>query len=125
MAELQVDSVVVTLGMTIIVAGIVTWATSGKSIVKDIPEALTTLSKSWIFGLPGAFFVALAFTIATWYLLRQTPYGRYLEAVGVNRSAARLVGMGAGVIPGDGAEFAASLEEQRAKLAAVLGAKAK
>jgi hypothetical protein len=33
--------------------------------------------------------------------------------------------MGAGVIPGDGVEFAASIDEQRAKLAAVLGAKAK
>jgi tripartite-type tricarboxylate transporter receptor subunit TctC len=39
--------------------------------------------------------------------------------------SARLVGMGAGVIPGNGAEFAASIDEQRAKLAAVLGAKAK
>ena len=37
--------------------------------------------------------------------------------------ASRLIGMGAGVIPGDGAEFAASIDEQRAKLAAVLGAK--
>ena len=35
--------------------------------------------------------------------------------------ASRLIGMGAGVIPGDGAEFAASTEEQRAKLAAALG----
>jgi tripartite-type tricarboxylate transporter receptor subunit TctC len=39
--------------------------------------------------------------------------------------ASRLIGMGAGVIPGDGVEFAASIDEQRAKLAAVLGAKAK
>jgi tripartite-type tricarboxylate transporter receptor subunit TctC len=37
--------------------------------------------------------------------------------------ASRLIGMGAGVIPGDGVEFAASIDEQRAKLAAVLGAK--
>jgi tripartite-type tricarboxylate transporter receptor subunit TctC len=37
--------------------------------------------------------------------------------------ASRLVGMGAGVIPGDGVEFAASIDEQRAKLAAVLGTK--
>ena len=37
--------------------------------------------------------------------------------------ASRLIGMGSGVIPGDGAEFAASIDEQRAKLAAVLGEK--
>jgi tripartite-type tricarboxylate transporter receptor subunit TctC len=37
--------------------------------------------------------------------------------------ASRLIGMGAGVIPGDGVEFTASIDEQRAKLAAVLGAK--
>jgi tripartite-type tricarboxylate transporter receptor subunit TctC len=35
----------------------------------------------------------------------------------------RLIGMGAGVIPGDGVEFAASIDAQRAKLAAVLGGK--
>src|SRR6476646_2609967 len=39
--------------------------------------------------------------------------------------ASRLIGMGAGVIPGDGVEFAASIDAQRAKLAAVLGAKAR
>lgn len=91
--KVHVDSVVVTLGMTIIVAGIVTWVTSGKAIVKDIPEVLTSLSKSWFPGLPGALFVSLAIAIATWFVIRQTPYGRYLEAVGVNRSAARLVGL--------------------------------
>jgi len=37
--------------------------------------------------------------------------------------ASRLIGMGAGVIPGDGVEFAASIDAQRAKLAAVLGGK--
>lgn len=37
--------------------------------------------------------------------------------------ASGLIGMGAEVIPGDGVEFAASIDEQRAKLAAVLGTK--
>ncbi len=37
--------------------------------------------------------------------------------------AARYIATGAGVAPGDGAEFAASIDEQRAKLAAVLGPK--
>ena len=39
--------------------------------------------------------------------------------------AARLIGLGAGVLPGDAAEFAASIDEQRAKLAGALGAKGK
>ena len=39
--------------------------------------------------------------------------------------ASRLIGIGAGVLPGDGAEFAASIDEQRAKLAGALGAKPK
>jgi tripartite-type tricarboxylate transporter receptor subunit TctC len=37
--------------------------------------------------------------------------------------ASRLIGMGSGVAPGDGVEFAASIDEQRAKLAAALGVK--
>src|SRR4051794_10134833 len=39
--------------------------------------------------------------------------------------ASRLIGIGAGVLPGDGAEFAASIDEQRAKLAGALGVKAR
>lgn len=90
---IKVDSVVVTLGMTIIVAGLVNWRTGGQAIVSGIPKELTAIAKPWLFGLPGAFYISLLMTVITYYLLRHVPYGRYLEAVGTNVSAARLVGL--------------------------------
>jgi ribose transport system permease protein len=89
----KVDSVVVTLGMTTIVGGLVTWKTSGTAIVNGIPDSLTSVSNTWLFGIPGAFFIALAITALTYYLLAHMPFGRYLHAMGANRAAARLVGL--------------------------------
>lgn len=89
----KVDSVVVTLGMTTIVGGFVTWKSSGQSVVNGIPNSLTSVSNTWLLGVPGAFFIALAVTAVTYYLLAQTPFGRYLHAMGANRAAARLIGL--------------------------------
>ena len=69
------------------------WKSGGQAIVNGIPTVLTSLAKPLVFGIPTCFFIALLFAAATWYLLRQTPFGRYLQAVGTNRSAARLVGL--------------------------------
>jgi ribose transport system permease protein len=91
--KVGVDSVVVTLGMTIILAGVVTWRTEGRAIVAGIPESLTSVSRTWVAMLPGALFVAALVCLVTYYIVRQTTYGRALEAVGINREAAGLVGL--------------------------------
>ena len=88
----RVDSVVVTLGTATIVAGAVTWKTDGVSIVQGIPDSLTALSDPLI-GIPKSFFIAIAVVAITYVLLRHTAFGRYVDAIGSNLGAARLVGL--------------------------------
>lgn len=90
--RLGVNSVVSTLGTATLIAGLVALKTNGKSIVSGIPEELTDfVSGTWL-GIPRGFYVAIVVTVGVWYLLRQTPWGRYLAAIGDNREAARLLG---------------------------------
>jgi ribose transport system permease protein len=88
-----VNSVVTTLGTATIIQGIVTWKTSGVSILSGIPTGLTDFGTGTFLGIPQTAFVALALALGVYYLLVYTPYGRHLHAVGSNRTAARLVGL--------------------------------
>jgi ribose transport system permease protein len=90
--RLGVNSVVSTLGTATLIAGVVALKTNGKSIVSGIPDGLTDfVSGTWL-GIPRGFYVAVIVSLGVWYLLRQTPWGRYLAAIGDNREAARLLG---------------------------------
>lgn len=88
-----VDSVIVTLAMTTLLAGVATWYTAGKSIVSGIPESLLSVSNPIVVGIPISFVIALLITAVTAFVLKNTPFGRYLHAIGSNSSAAHLVGL--------------------------------
>lgn len=90
---LKVNSVIATLGVTIIIAGVVQSITDGTSIVAGIPVSLTDFGSSRVLGIPTVVVVALAIAALTAYLLRTTPFGRLLFAIGSNRKAAGLVGL--------------------------------
>ncbi|MEA2378557.1 MAG: ribose transport system permease protein [Thermoleophilaceae bacterium] len=89
----KINSVIATLGMTILISGVVQWVTSGNSIVDGIPTGLTDFGSRNLLGIPVVVFVALVLVLAVYYVLRHTAYGRYLYALGSNRSAGRLVGI--------------------------------
>ncbi|RWA61151.1 ABC transporter permease [Mesorhizobium sp.] len=88
-----INSLITTLGTSIIIHGIVVWKTNGVSIVSNIPPALTRFGSGAVFGVPLPLFALLAVTIAIAYLAYHTPFGRYMYAIGSNASAARLVGI--------------------------------
>lgn len=88
-----VDSVIVTLAMTTLLAGVATWLTGGQSIVTGIPEELLSVANPVVPGVPISFLIALLVTIGTAFMMASTPFGRYLHAIGSNASAARLVGL--------------------------------
>jgi ribose transport system permease protein len=91
--RLNVNAVITTLGVSIIIAGIITLKTGGITIAGAIPTAVTDFGTLTWFGIPRSV-VALAVVAAlVYYLLEHTPYGRYLYALGSNRSAARLTGI--------------------------------
>lgn len=91
--KVKVNSVVTTLGTMTLIAGVVGWKSGGKSIVEGIPSSLSEFLTEQVLGIPVSFLIALAVTVGVYYVLRHTPFGRYLDAIGDNRSAARLLGV--------------------------------
>lgn len=89
----RITSVIATLGMTIVIEGIVQWKTSGKPIVNGIPTALTDFGAGSVLGLPKLAWTALVLCAVVYYLTARTVYGRRLYAIGSNSTAARLVGL--------------------------------
>jgi ribose transport system permease protein len=92
-AYLGVNAIIGTLGVSIVLQGVMNAATGGIPISSGLDEGLTRLSVSLIAGVPTLFLIMLLVALVAWFVLRQTPYGRYLQAVGSNLSAARLTGI--------------------------------
>lgn len=88
-----VNAVITTLGMSIILGGIMLQKTSGITVTGDIPLSFSQFGSTNWFGIPKVAYVLVVIAIAVYYLLEYTPYGRYLYAFGSNRDAARLVGI--------------------------------
>ncbi len=88
-----VNAVIVTLGVSVIIHGIVQLRTGGKSITEGIPTAWLDFGSAAILGVPLILITALAVAGAAYYVLMYTPYGRQLYMIGANRQAARLAGL--------------------------------
>jgi ribose transport system permease protein len=88
-----VNGIVTTLGMSILLAGLVILYTGDQSIVNGIPEDLTSFGSDTVLGIPAVVLMTAAIAAAVGYVMTQTPVGRYLYSVGSNPAAARLVGL--------------------------------
>jgi len=89
----RVPSLVVTLGTTSLMSGIVQWITNS-STISGIDSALTTAVVGIrVLGIPLAFYYALVGAIIMWYVFDYTPLGRRLLFVGRGREVARLNGI--------------------------------
>lgn len=95
-AILGVNSFISTLGFSILLGGLVQWYTGGIDIISGIDRALTGFGSGVVVpGLPQTFILVVLITLACWFVLTNTPYGRKLRAVGSNARAATLVGLNA------------------------------
>jgi len=92
-AMLGLNSLITTLGVATVLVGSISFYTEGVSILTGIPTALTDVGSGLWLGLPRPLFLLAVAALFVWYLLDHTPYGRYLQAVGSNANAARLVGL--------------------------------
>jgi ribose transport system permease protein len=92
-AKAGVNALIATLGTATVITGVVQWYTGGLSIVTGIPDSLTRLVTTQWLGLPRIALFTIGAAVLIWYALAHTPYGRYLQSVGSNRVAARLVGI--------------------------------
>ena len=88
-----INSIITTLGMSTILQGLVYGYTGGMAIVKGVPTALRNLASPTVLGLPLPVYYMLAIAVVVWYMLEQTPLGRYFYAIGGSKEAARLAGI--------------------------------
>jgi ribose transport system permease protein len=92
-AYLGVNSIIGTLGVSTILGGLVNGYTGGIPISDRLSPVLTNISVQTVAGMPVLFILMIIIGAATWFMLTQTPYGRYLSAVGANIESARLTGI--------------------------------
>lgn len=91
--KLQMSPFVTTLGMSMLLAGLMTWFTGGQTFVSGIDPALIKFGSTRIAGIPLVFFITLLVALVAWYFFSHTPFGRSLYAIGSNATAAKLVGL--------------------------------
>lgn len=92
-ARIGINALIVTLGMSSIITGAVLWYSGGVIISRGIPTQLTALGDDGPAGIPLPIIYLVIIVAVVWYLLEQTPFGRYLYAIGGSKSAARLSGL--------------------------------
>ncbi len=91
--KLQMSPFVTTLGMSMLLAGLMTWFTGGKTLVSGIDPAVIKFGSTRLAGIPLVFFITLLVALIAWYFFTHTPFGRSLYAIGSNATAAKLVGL--------------------------------
>lgn len=105
---LGIESLIVTLGMSTIVTGIMLWVTDARTVTGVDPVLVDMVVRNRFLGIPFIFFYALLLTIIVWYVFQHTPLGQRMLVAGRNRDVARLAGMRVGLMRW-GAMVAASL----------------
>ena len=88
-----VNPIIATLGTSTLIAGLVSLYTKNQVLSEGIPESLTKLGTGELLGVPRPTYALVLVAVAVYYLLRHTPYGRYLASVGASPTSARLVGL--------------------------------
>lgn len=89
----RIPSLVVTLGTTSLMSGIVQWMTNSSTIGGIDIRLINWVVGHRLLGVPLAFYYALLVAIITWYVFDYTPVGRRLLFVGRGREVARLNGI--------------------------------
>lgn len=89
----RIPSLVVTLGTTSLMTGIVQWMTNSSTIGGIDNSLVDAVVGVRVFGVPLAFYYALIAVVVMWYVFDYTPLGRRLLFVGRGREVARLNGV--------------------------------
>lgn len=92
-ARLKLNGFVVTLGMYILLGGLLQFYTKGSAVTDGIPASFNDWGSLRYLGIPRPFWLLLVVGLITWYGLMHTPWGRELASIGSNPRAAHLVGI--------------------------------
>jgi ribose transport system permease protein len=92
-ARYHLSSIIVTLGSQIALGGVMEWYTKNNTIGAGMSQGIINFGSANWFGIPRLTWILLPVAIGVWYLLEQTPFGRYIQAISSNRRSAKLVGI--------------------------------
>ncbi len=88
-----IPSLIVTLGMMTVTYGIsLTW-TQGLALYETLPESFTFWGSGRIFSIPTPIYIMAFIVFCTFILLNKTKTGRYIYAIGGNKTVAALSGI--------------------------------
>ncbi len=96
-AFFRVPPFVVTLGMLSIARGLTLIASNGMPVSRLSPEYIT-VGQGMVLGIPVPVLIFFGVFAIAWIVLYQTPFGRYVYAVGGNEEAARISGVNARMV---------------------------
>ncbi len=96
-ARFRMNALVATLGVATVTQGLVIWYTEGTPVSGNFDETFTGLGRGNVsllgVDIPKTLLYLVAVSVVAWYVLEQTPFGRYLYSIGSNARAASLVGL--------------------------------
>ncbi len=90
--RLRLDSIPATLGMMVLIQGIV-FALTDRQTLKGTNPDFPVLDRAELLGIPLPILLFLLLCVALEFVLRKTVFGRHVYAVGGNAAAARLHGI--------------------------------
>ncbi|MDR2253113.1 MAG: ABC transporter permease [Bifidobacteriaceae bacterium] len=90
---LNVSAFIATLGLGIILQGVIFAFTGGAQISQGIPEGFNLLGVGSTLGVRNLVWCLLIVMVLSWIMLTHTPLGRKMYAIGGNPVAARLSGI--------------------------------
>ena len=96
---LRIPPIIATLSLSFIVQSSAIWTNRGLRVKP--PSAMADFTTDLTLGIPNLALIALAVTVAAWFLLNRSIYGRWISAIGQSLPAARMAG-----IPVDGVRLA-------------------
>lgn len=92
-AVLGASSFIITLAMGSVLTGVEFLLTNQQTIIIGIPKSFVDFGTAAVGGVQVPVFIVLGIAIILAFALSQTPFGRYVRAVGANRSAATFLGL--------------------------------
>jgi ribose transport system permease protein len=89
----KLPSIIVTLGSSTVVGGLILLYTNGEVIFQGVPQQLRDLGQAKILTIGVPTVIMLALALALWFVFDKRPWGRRMYAVGSSAEASRLAGV--------------------------------
>jgi len=92
-AYLRVPSMIFTLGVNVVLRGLMVMLTGGFSPSSQPTDLMLFFSKESVLGVPNPVIIWVLVCVAVAFMLKRTPLGRYIYAIGNREAAVYLSGV--------------------------------